>query len=50
MHPFLFDSVDPSHIRLDWEHTECRWIDPLELAELDTLPRLKETWERLLAR
>ena len=49
VHPFLFRVADPSRIRLDWEHDECRWIDPDELSRLDTVPRLKETWERLLS-
>jgi 8-oxo-dGTP pyrophosphatase MutT (NUDIX family) len=47
VHPFLFSIADPSRVRLDWEHTESRWVDPSELESLDTVPRLKETWERL---
>jgi len=48
VYPFLFRVVHPTNIRLDWEHSECRWIYPEELPQLDTVPRLKETWERLL--
>ena len=47
IHPFLFRVTDPARIRLDWEHVEARWIDPHELAVLDTVPGLKETWERV---
>jgi 8-oxo-dGTP pyrophosphatase MutT (NUDIX family) len=47
VHPFLFSVADPGGIRLDWEHTESRWIDPTELGALDTVPRLRDTWERL---
>jgi 8-oxo-dGTP pyrophosphatase MutT (NUDIX family) len=47
VHPFLFRVKDPSRIRLDWEHTEHRWVEPKELAHLDTVPRLKDAWERL---
>ncbi|MCH8207141.1 MAG: NUDIX pyrophosphatase [Chloroflexi bacterium] len=47
VHPFLFDFEGESEIRLDWEHTECRWVDPGELGTLDTVPMLAETWERL---
>ncbi len=47
MHPFLFEVEDPSSIRLDWEHVCSRWIDPSELEDLDTVPKLKETWELL---
>lgn len=47
VHPFLFSISNPSLVRLDWEHTESKWVDPSELDSLDTVPRLKETWERL---
>ena len=47
VHPLLFDVEGESDIRLDWEHTECRWVDPGELGTLDTVPMLAETWERL---
>ena len=29
------------------EHVEAGWIDPQELSVLDTVPGLKETWERV---
>ena len=48
VHPFLFHVADPSPIRLDWEHSESRWTDPSEITKLDTVPMLRETWERLL--
>ena len=48
VHPFLFQVADPSPIRLDWEHSEFRWTDPSEITKLDTVPMLRETWERLL--
>ena len=47
VHPFLFRVGDPSRVRLDWEHSQSRWISPDELSQLNTVPRLKETWERL---
>ena len=47
VHPFLFGVRDPSHIELDWEHTDSRWIDPRQIRELDTVPMLAETWGRL---
>ena len=47
VHPFVFQIEDPLAIRLDWEHTESRWIDPGELDDLDTVPRLRETWDRV---
>lgn len=48
VHPFLFRVDDPSKIRLDWEHTECRWIEPLELRSYATVPGLPEALERVL--
>ena len=47
VHPFLFAVQEPDRIRLDWEHTESRWIAPGDLVKLDTVPGLKEMWERL---
>ena len=50
VHPFLFAVPDPSLIRLDWEHTESRWIAPDDLEDFDTVPMLRETWEHLWKR
>ena len=47
VHPFRFRVDDPHLIRLDWEHSDSCWIEPEEMADFDTVPRLKETWERL---
>ena len=47
VHPFLFAVRDPTRIVLDWEHVEARWVDPAELGSLETVPRLKETWQLL---
>lgn len=49
VHPFLFEASDPSALRIDWEHTEARWVDPGEVANLDTVPGLADVLERLLA-
>ena len=49
VHPFLFWVPDPGLIRLDWEHSECRWINPGELPELESVPGLEETWEQLVS-
>jgi translation initiation factor 2B subunit (eIF-2B alpha/beta/delta family)/8-oxo-dGTP pyrophosphatase MutT (NUDIX family) len=46
VHPFLFRTMGNS-IRLDWEHTEYRWIKPNELASFETVPKLKETYDRV---
>jgi 8-oxo-dGTP pyrophosphatase MutT (NUDIX family) len=39
IHPFLFD-VDTSEVKIDWEHTEYKWIEPDEIDKYDTVPRL----------
>lgn len=50
VHPFRFLLRDPRKVRLDWEHTESRWVRPEEIATLETVPRLDETWQRVAAR
>lgn len=47
VHPFRFRLLRPERLRLDWEHTELRWIEPGELSGLDTVPMLAETWQRV---
>lgn len=42
VHPFLFELAGQPPIRLDWEHTACRWVPPAALLELPTVPRLTE--------
>ena len=46
VHPFLFEART-SEIRLDWENVEYRWIDPNELFSFETVPKLKETFDRV---
>ncbi len=48
VHSFLFEA-QRSDIKLDWEHTETRWIEPRELPALDAVPKLKEGLDRVLA-
>lgn len=45
--PFLF-SAKTDKIRIDWEHTEFRWIEPGELSKYKTVPRLEESLRRVL--
>lgn len=47
VHPFLLEVKAPEKIRLDWEHQECRWIEPQEMAQYPTVPGLKEALERV---
>lgn len=46
VHPFLFKLASGS-LRLDWEHTEHRWIKPNELCSFETVPKLRETYDRV---
>ena len=46
VHPFLFNLYEQT-IRLDWEHTEYRWVDPSELHSYETVPKLEEAFERV---
>lgn len=47
VHPFRFRVMSPQKIRIDWEHTEMKWIDPKEIGKYETVPKLAETWERV---
>jgi len=42
VYPFLFHIKERDKIKIDWEHTEFRWIKPSDLKEYDTVPRFKE--------
>jgi 8-oxo-dGTP pyrophosphatase MutT (NUDIX family) len=39
VYPFLFKTYNPD-IKLDWKHTEYKWIKPEMLYEFETVPRL----------
>ena len=44
IHPFLFRVLAPEQIKLDWEATEMRWIQPSELLHYETVPKLPEAF------
>jgi len=48
VHPFLFRS-NTDAIKIDWEHTEYRWIKPSDIERYDTVPKLKEVVESLIS-
>ena len=48
VHPFLFHVKAPEKIRIDWEHTEMKWIKPRELSKYTTVPGLKEALNRVI--
>lgn len=48
VHPFLFHVTDPSRLKIDWEHTECKWIKPGNLPKFNTVPGLKKAMDSVL--
>jgi 8-oxo-dGTP diphosphatase len=45
VHPFLFEVFAPDKIQTDWEAVNMRWIDPSELDNYETVPKLKDAYE-----
>jgi len=41
IYPFLFEIGDEDVV-LDWEHTECIWVDPADLEGYDTVPGFRK--------
>lgn len=48
VHPFLFRS-NTDAVKIDWEHTEYRWIKPSDIVRYDTVPKLKEVVKSLIS-
>lgn len=46
VHPVLVDLKDKPVIKLDWEHTEYKWIRPDQIKKFDVVPRLDESLKR----
>lgn len=47
VHLFLFRTERPEAVRLDWEHTDSRWVRPEEMAKMDTVPGLADGFSRV---
>jgi len=47
VHPYLFHIKDRDKIKIDWEHKEARWIQPRDIDNFETVPKLKETLARV---
>ena len=47
VHPYLFHIKDRDKIKIDWEHKEVRWIQPTDIDNFETVPKLKETLARV---
>ena len=48
VHPFLFHVTDPERLKIDWEHTEFKWINPRDLSKFQTVPGLKQALDSVL--
>ncbi|MFH1209662.1 MAG: NUDIX domain-containing protein [archaeon] len=48
IHPVLIELKDKPKIKLDFEHTEYRWIYPKEIRKFDILPFLEKSLKRVL--
>jgi ADP-ribose pyrophosphatase YjhB (NUDIX family) len=44
VHPFRF-LVPDVEIRIDWEHTDFEWVEPVEIARRETVPKLDRVWQ-----
>jgi 8-oxo-dGTP pyrophosphatase MutT (NUDIX family) len=45
---FLFKFKEKSKIKINWEHSEYRWIAPSQINKFDTVPYFKEIVLKLL--
>jgi 8-oxo-dGTP pyrophosphatase MutT (NUDIX family) len=48
IHPYLYKVKSQKDIRIDSEHFEYEWIDPVDLSKYDTVPGLQEALERVM--
>ena len=46
--PVLILLKEKINIKLDWEHTEYKWIEPDEVKNFDTVPNLEESLFKIL--
>lgn len=44
IHPFLFEVTLPELVKTDWEAAEMRWIEPGDLPNFTTVPKLREAF------
>jgi len=46
VHPFLFATNQPA-ISVNWENSEYEWVEPEQLAYFETVPSLRQTFDRV---
>lgn len=49
IHPVLAELKRKPEIKLDWEHTNFKWINPKEITKYDLVSNLGESLKRVLA-
>lgn len=47
VYPFVFTVEDRDLIRIDWEHSEYQWINPLDIEKYETVPHLKDIVKKM---
>jgi len=47
VHPFLFEIGPDAEVRVDWEHTEARWVRPEAVFAFETVPQLADALARV---
>ena len=45
---FLFKTEKKDKLKIDWEHSEYRWITPPDIDKYDTVPHLRKVVNELL--
>ena len=46
VHPFLF-TVTSQRVSTDWEHSDHIWVNPSNIAAFETVPKLKQAFDRV---
>jgi isopentenyldiphosphate isomerase len=46
--PIMVELKNEPEIKLDWEHTEYKWIKPDELENFDTVPHLNKSFKKVI--
>lgn len=49
IHTYLFHVANRDAIKIDWEHTEIKWIKPEQIDNYETMPKLKETLAQVIS-
>jgi ADP-ribose pyrophosphatase YjhB (NUDIX family) len=47
VHPFRFAVAQADKIKIDWEHSEYKWVNPSNIPEHTCVPGLFEAWQRV---